>query len=290
MVRRTPFLALPMASALVFPPRAASRRAVVVYADVVEAGGAEGAAEEEVTVTVWAEPVLSSEEMAAQDEEGPIKEFDWDAHLARLEANAQGERDRVAEAERAALAGSDEWLPEAGVVERLAAPVVLDDEPDFLKPRWDEVDPAEYGYRNMPPSRGASWSRIRIKSDWHQFEDGERLKTEEGFVRFDHKGFNVTAGLFENHRTFDYGPIDLDVVKKIGPALEALGSVCQLLEAHDGLVRIKYTGLAKNRVGIEAYATGLVEDLYPDLTDLTFDARFVSDYQDGSLEIAGALD
>ena len=146
------------------------------------------------------------------------------------------------------------------------------------------MDPAEHGYRAMPPSRGASWSRIRIKSDWWQFEDGARLKKEEGFVRFDHKGFNVTNGLFEPTLAFDYGHLDLDVVSKIAPAIETLGSICQLLEAHDGVVRIKYTGLAKNRVGIEAYATGLVRDLYPELETLTFDARHVSDYQDGSYD------
>ena len=85
---------------------------------------------------------------------GPLREFDWDAHLDRLETDAQAERDAVAEAERSALAGGDEWAPGEGEVERLAAPRIVDDEPSFLKPRWDEVDPAEHGYRAMPPSRG----------------------------------------------------------------------------------------------------------------------------------------
>lgn len=227
--------------------------------------------------------MLTPEEMAASDPDGPLKEFNWDAHLARLEDDAAAERAAVAEEERKALAGNDEWIPAEGQLSRLAAQEVVDDEPDFLKPRWDEVDPALYDYRNMPPSRGASWSRIRIKSDWWQFEDGERLKKEEGWTRFDHKGFNVTAGLFEPTLEFTYGHMDLDIVAKIAPALESLGSICQLLEAHDGVVRIKYTGLAKNRVGIECYAKSLIEELYPELESMTFDARHTHDYQDGAL-------
>ena len=277
-------LALAAARALQRVPCRVRRAPTARFADVVEEAPAPEGAEEAPEVTVFAAPVLSSEEMAARDGAGPLREFDWDAHLDRLETDAQAERDAVAEAERSALAGGDEWAPGEGEVERLAAPRIVDDEPSFLKPRWDEVDPAEHGYRTMPPSRGASWSRIRIKSDWWQFEDGERLKKEEGFVRFDHKGFNVTNGLFEPTLAFDYGHLDLDVVSKIAPAIETLGSICQLLEAHDGVVRIKYTGLAKNRVGIEAYATGLVKELYPELETLTFDARHVSDYQDGSYD------
>ena len=87
--------------------------------------------------------------------------------------------------------------------------------------------------------RAIAGSRIRIKSDWWQFEDGERLKTEEGWTRFDQRAYNVTNNLFEPARDFTYGPIDLPVAAKIAPALDILGSVCQLLEASDGVVRIK---------------------------------------------------
>ena len=43
-------------------------------------------------------------------------------------------------------------------------------------------------FRNPARVQSATWSRIHIKSDWWQFEDGERLKTEEGWERFDHGG------------------------------------------------------------------------------------------------------
>ena len=92
----------------------------------------------------------------------------------------------------------------------------------------------------------------------------------------------MTNNLFEPARDFTYGKIDLPVAAKIAPALEILGSVVQLLEASDGVVRIKYLGQAKNRVGMEAYATGLVRDRYPELETLTFEARHVSDYLDGA--------
>ena len=36
-----------------------------------------------------------------------------------------------------------------------------------------------------------------------------------------------------------------------------------------------------NRVGVEAYAEGLVRDLYPAMTAFGFEARFVSDVLDG---------
>merc|ERR1712129_493230 len=110
--------------------------------------------------------------------------------------------------------------------------------------------------------------------------DGERLKTEDGWDRFDHRAYNVTNNLFEPTRDFKYGPIDLDVVATIRPALDILGPLCSVLEASGGVVRLKYAGQAKNRVGVEAYAGGLIEDLYPALTSFCLDARFVSDVLD----------
>ena len=91
----------------------------------------------------------------------------------------------------------------------------------------------------------------------------------------------MPEGLFEPTLEFTYGKLDLDVVERIRPAMDIL-SGCSLLEAADGVIRIKYMGPARNRVGVEAYATGLVGDLYPEMTSLTFEARFVSDYLDGS--------
>ena len=48
----------------------------------------------------------------------------------------------------------------------------------------------------------------------------------------------------------------------------------------------RYAGQAKNRVGVEAYAEGLIGDLYPDLASFCLDARFVSDVLDGSNDVA----
>ena len=259
------------------PPR---RRTVRFNDAAPEAEAVEEAVvEAPVEPQMVAAPVETPEERAARDEDGPLKEFDWDAHLARIEADDEQARAAAAEEERQALAGGDEWLGDD--LEQLTPQPVVDDEPEFLKPRWDEVDPADVDFRNPPASRGATWSRIHIKSDWWQFEDGERLKTEEGWERFDHRGYRVPEGLFEPTLEFTYGKLDLDVVERIRPAMDIL-SGCSLLEAADGIVRIKYMGPARNRVGVEAYATGLVGDLYPEMTSLTFEARFVSDYLDGS--------
>ena len=197
-------------------------------AEAVEAETVEAAPVEPQMV---AAPVETPEERAARDEDGPLKEFDWDAHLARIEADDEKARAEAAEEERLALAGGDEYL--ADDLDQLTPPPVVDDEPEFLKPRWDEVDPADVDFRNPPASRGATWSRIHIKSDWWQFEDGERLKTEEGWERFDHRGYSVPEGLFEPTLEFTYGKLDLDVVERIRPAMDIL-SGCSLLEAADG--------------------------------------------------------
>lgn len=238
-----------------------------------------------VEAVVVSEAVETAKEREARDAGGPLREFDWDAHLKRVEEEEDALRDEATEEERVALAGGDEWTGDA---EALRPAAVVDDEPAFLKPSWDEVDPQEVDFRNPPPSRGATWSRIHTKAAWHQFEAQEgafgdvRLKTEEGWERFDQRGYTVSENLFEPSLEFTFGRLDLDVVERIQPAMGALGSICTLLEAADGIVRIKYAGPARNRVGIEAYATGLVGDLYPDMTDLSFEARFVSDYLDGS--------
>jgi hypothetical protein len=234
--------------------------------------------------TVEGEAPLTPEDLAARDPDGPPSEYDWDAHLGRLEDDAAAVAEAAAEAERAALAGGDEWVPAEGELDRLASPPLVDDEPAFLKPRWDEVDPALHDYRNPPPSRGSTWSNIRVKSAWPQFEDGERLRTEGGWIRFDQRAFNVTANLFEPATDFAYGRLDLDVVAAIAPAISQLGAVARLLEAADGVVRLKYDGPAKHRVGMEAYATMLVRAAYPALESLTFEATQVSDYLDGGRE------
>ena len=79
---------------------------------------------------------------AAKDEDDPLSEFDWEAHLGRVEEDAEAEAREAAAAETAALGAWD-----ADDAAALASPPLLDDEPDFLKPRWDEVDPALYAAR-----------------------------------------------------------------------------------------------------------------------------------------------
>ena len=50
--------------------------------------------------------LTTAEEMIASDPEGPPPTFDWDAHLARIEAEAQAERADALEEERVARAGA----------------------------------------------------------------------------------------------------------------------------------------------------------------------------------------
>ena len=219
-----------------------------------------------------AAPVETPEERAARDADGPLKEFDWDAHLARIEADDEEARAAAAEEERLALAGGDEYL--ADDLDQLTPQPVVDDEPEFLKPRWDEVDPADVDFRNPPASRGATWSRIHIKSDWWQFEDGERLKTEEGWSgliigvpepRVFEPRWSLRTGSWFGRgggtdrpwtfcRAVLYWRRPMDVRIKRGPSGDSVGV---------GPRR----GWLAGRVGDDA---------------LTFEARFVSDYLDRS--------
>ena len=112
-----------------------------------------------------AAPVETPEERAARDEDGPLKEFDWDAHLARIEADDERARAAAAEEERQALAGGDEWLGDD--LDQLQPEPVVDDEPEFLKPRWDEVDPADVDFRydlGVPRCCGAFTPSTRVVS------------------------------------------------------------------------------------------------------------------------------
>jgi len=235
-------------------------------------------------VTLPGEELPTPASLALLDADGPPNEYDWDAHLNRIEADTAALITTEAAREAAAMAGDDEWVPEVGQLEALRADALIDDEPYFLKVRWDEVDPSLTDYRDMPPSRGSSWSKIRVKSAWPQFEDGERLRTEDGWTRFDQRAFNVTSNLIVPSTEFTYGELDLDVVAAIAPVLATLGNVARLLEAADGIVRIRYDGPAQQRVGMEAYATMLVREAYPELTSLKFEATFVCDYLDGGRE------
>ena len=161
------------------------------------------------------------------------------------------------------------------------AAVIDNSEPEYLtQQRWDDVDPSATNYRNPPGSRGATWSRIRLREDWWQFDERGELRTQDGWTRFDHRAFNVSNSLFEPARGTDFGDLDIRVVAKLLPALQVLGNVVQLLEARDGVVRFKYWGPAVHRIGIEAYARGLIQESYPELDRLTFDAARVKDHLD----------
>ncbi len=71
------------------------RQSTVRFSDPAppEAEAVEEAVEEVVPETqMVAAPVETPEERAARDEDGPLKEFDWDAHLARIEADDEEAR------------------------------------------------------------------------------------------------------------------------------------------------------------------------------------------------------
>ena len=139
------------------------RRRTVRFSDAapVETEAVEAVVETQMV----AAPVETPEERAARDADGPLKEFDWDAHLARIEADDEQARAAAAEEERQALAGGDEYL--ADDLDQLTPQPVVDDEPEFLKPRWDEVDPADVDFRydlGVPRCCGAFTPSTRVVS------------------------------------------------------------------------------------------------------------------------------
>mmetsp|Transcript_2158 Transcript_2158/g.7682 ORF Transcript_2158/g.7682 Transcript_2158/m.7682 type:complete len:240 (-) Transcript_2158:1-720(-) len=230
----------------------------------------------ELTTESYTEPFLVAEDDAG---ERSAMFLDWDAHLVALAALEAKDADAVVAEEARRMAGADEWLPSSAEA-ALVAPFETTDEPAFFRKGWSDVDPSTTNYRNPTNSRGATWSRIRLKEDWWQFHDDGTIKSEEGWSRFDHRAFNVSSALFEPVTETRYGQIDLEVVARLLPVLRILGATVQLLEASQGVVRFKYFGPAQYRIGIQAYATGLVREQYPELHNLEFDAIRVMDTWD----------
>lgn len=214
------------------------------------------------------------------------EDFNWDKHLARLASDDIADRARR-RAEEAELLG--EWEPTTEEDLDLMASVggedafALESEPSIFRQRWDDVDPEEHNYRNVPNNGGCSWSRIRLRSDWWQFDQRSKLKEDQGWVRFDMRAFNVPDAAFDATPAFSFGHIEPIVAAKLLPVLEILDSTVVLLEARpDGYVRLKYRGLAKHRHGIEAYARGLLAQSYPELTQLEIESHQVADPWDGA--------
>lgn len=156
-----------------------------------------------------------------------------------------------------------------------------DSEDPRFKPRWDPDPPSKYNYKNPPNSGGGfTWDKIRDRAEWHQFDENLRLKTEEGWHRFDYKEVQVREDLFDvNAANLTHGHIDPRVVERIQPCLTVLGKAVELLEADDGVVRFLYHGLIRDKVGVEAYAKMLMEENgYPEIKSVLCECRRVRDY------------
>ena len=68
----------------------------------------------------------------------------------------------------------------------------------------------------------------------------------------------------ENYDT-STGQVDPSVLVQIQPVLDVLAGSVELLEACDGKVRLLYHGLIRNQIGMQAWATQLMREAYPDL-------------------------
>lgn len=208
--------------------------------------------------------------------------FNWDEHLSRLANADQEDRARRREEEASVLG---EWEPTTQEDLELMASVggeeafALESEPPSFHQRWDDVDPEEHNYRNVPNGAGYSWSRIRLRSDWWQFD--ENLKLKDGHARFDVRSFEVPDAAFEGRPDPEFGHIDPIIAAKLLPTLTVLDATSLLLEANATHATIQYRSLAKHRHGIEAYARGLAEKTAPDV-HLTFTAFQVVDAWDGA--------
>ncbi|KAG5190481.1 hypothetical protein JKP88DRAFT_266940 [Tribonema minus] len=57
-----------------------------------------------------------------------------------------------------------------------------------------------------------------------------------------------------------------------GP-LKVLGSVVELIDSRDNIFTFKYNGQIRNKIGIEAYARQMIQEIYPDMEVLLFTNR-----------------
>lgn len=61
------------------------------------------------------------------------------------------------------------------------------------------------------------------------------------------------------------GQVDPAVLAQIQPVLDVLSGSVELLEAADGKVRLLYHGLIRNQIGMQAWASKMIADAYPEL-------------------------
>ena len=213
-------------------------------------------------------------------------QFDWDAHIAEMNQDVWGhQRDAREGIEASFNEGGNEWFPkndeEMQVMDAsgIQGPMLQVDDsvPDY---HWDEVDPAEYNYRNPPEPVGLTWSRIHIKSSWHQW-DWKKKKLKDSFLRFDTQEFYVPDSFFDAETSLRFNHIDPFVVAKLMPALDILAGTVKVMACSNETLKLKYMTDAKNRVGVEALARGVIEKLLPDLS-IEFTSYKTVDHMDGA--------
>jgi len=206
--------------------------------------------------------------------------FDWDEHLGEIVGDDLKDQADLDDEQREELAAGNEWIPKDDDEEEYVDTIYNDDEDlDLPRQRWDDVDPEAYNYRNPPAGEGTSWSRIRLRSDWFQFDRKGNLLPE--FERFDVKSFTVPDSLFDPELVYEFGHIDVFVLTKLTDALNTLGGTVKLVSASPTFLRFKYLSDAQHRVGIEAYANGIIKRVYPDI-DIYFDSLRTVDPVDGA--------
>mmetsp|Transcript_15139 Transcript_15139/g.22730 ORF Transcript_15139/g.22730 Transcript_15139/m.22730 type:complete len:268 (+) Transcript_15139:51-854(+) len=203
--------------------------------------------------------------------------FDWDAHIGHI---VDEEMTLKAEQRREELKTLGEWQPESDAEAMLVPEDDWDLDPDIPRQRWTDVDPEAYEFRNPPDSSGATWSRIRLRSDWFQFDD--QLQLKEDYVRFDVKKFTVSATLFQPNTLFEFEPIDPLIAAKLLPVLRVFGGTIKLLGASQTRLKFKYLSDAKNRIGVETYAKGVIAEILPSITEIQFDSVYTVDRTDGA--------
>jgi hypothetical protein len=165
----------------------------------------------------------------------------------------------------------DQFLPETMKVPRHVAKWHGYPEQAFLEPKnftnnrytenptdFDSMTPHEARTRavQMARAKNAEWMAHGVSHEFHrrQREPYEKVGTLVGTLR--------------------KGECDASVVKEIQPALQVLGSCCELLSIQNGVFRFAYHGLMKNKFGIAAWTETMIADCGVLVTGVVFETGF----------------
>lgn len=127
---------------------------------------------------------------------------------------------------------------------------------------FDKLSPFRARQRavELARAKNAEWLPSGVSQEWHrqQREPYEKYETLVGTLRKQSE------------------PMDPDILEQIQPALQVFGSCVDLLsiDADQGVFRFAYHGLMKNRLGMTAWMTTLLQDCGVDVSGVIMETGF----------------